>query len=450
MAVKQKHSPDQTATQRLMMISPLLEDGLDPARISELKESIAQKHEISTRTVGRYLEAYRTGGFEGLKPKTSYHHEESTLPPEFPALLEEAIILRRECPKRSINDIIKILELEGRVGKGVLKRSTLQHHMQNRGFGSRQMRLYTSKGTASRRYQKQHRCMLFQGDIKYGPYLPIGKNGAMKQVYLSVFIDDATRFIVSARFYDSQKVEIIEDSLRRAVMQFGKPDKIYVDNGKQYRSEWLRKSCAKLGIVLLYAKPYHPEGKGKCEYFNRRIDSFLSEVALQRPQTLEELNELLDAWIAEYYHKAPHSSLGGIAPETAFRTDTRALNFVDAGTLADAFLHTQTREVDKTGCISFGGTKYEVGMKLAGRKVEVYYDPVWTEEIEIRHPDYEPFKVHKLAIDPNCGVKQELPPGTDTIDTESSRLLEALREKHAEHHAHAVATTFRRNTGGDC
>ena len=84
----------------------------------------------------------------------------------------------------------------------------------------------------------------------------------MQQVYLSSFIDDATRYIVSAKFYDNQRVEIVEDSLREAIMRYGKPDKIYVDNGKQYRSDWLKKACNRLGIVLLHSRPYHAEGKG--------------------------------------------------------------------------------------------------------------------------------------------------------------------------------------------
>jgi putative transposase len=62
--------------------------------------------------------------------------------------------------------------------------------------------------------------MLLQGDIKYGPYLPIGKNGAKKQVSLSAFIDDATRYIVAAKFYENQQVAIIADARRTAVMQY--------------------------------------------------------------------------------------------------------------------------------------------------------------------------------------------------------------------------------------
>jgi len=254
--------PEETAAKRMQMITPLLDPALEHQQIVELKKEICKNEGISYRTVGRYLDAYLAEGFSGLKPKVSYHQKESRLPENFPELLEEAIILRRESPTRSIKDIIRILELEDRVEPGVLCRSTLQRHMQKKGYGTKQMKLYTKKGAALRRFQKQHRGELYQGDIKYGPYLPIGKDGERKQVYLSVFIDDATRYIVAARFYANQKVDIIEDTLRMAIMRYGKPDAVYVDNGKQYRSEWLTKACNRLGIRLLYAKPYHPEGKG--------------------------------------------------------------------------------------------------------------------------------------------------------------------------------------------
>lgn len=438
-------NPEETAAVRLQLITPLLDPGLDHQQTVDLKKELCNREHISYRTISRYLDAYLTEGFAGLKPKTSYHQKESKLPPDFPELLEEAIVLRRECPNRSVNDIIRILELEERVEPGILSRSTLQRHMQAKGYGTRQVKLYTKQGTAARRFQKQHRCDLYQGDIKYGPYLPIGKNGESKQVYLSVFIDDATRYIVAAKFYENQKLDIIEDTLRMAIMRYGKPSTIYVDNRKQYRSEWLAKACSRLDIRILHAKPYHPEGKGKVEAFNRRVDSFLSEVALEKPQSLEELNCLLDLWINEHYHKSVHHSLHGISPETAFRTDSHPLNFISAELCAEAFLHTQEREVDKTGCISFQGRKYEVGMKLAGRKIEVYYDPTWTDEVEIHHPDFPAFKAKVLVIGEHCGARQELPEELTPLTTDHSRMLEGLNRANISNRTKtAVATSFRR------
>lgn len=439
---------EEVASRRLMMITPLLEEGLDPSRIIELKKRISEDNNLSYRSISRYYETYLKEGFAGLKPKRSYKRKNTNLPDNFPEIVEQAIILRRECPTRSVADLIRILELEGIAKQGTIHRSTLQRHLQSSGFGAKQVKLYSKKGLTSRRFAKSHRMMLLQGDIKYGPYLPIGKDGAMKQVYLSAFIDDATRFIVSAKFYDNQRVEIIENSLREAIMRYGKPDKIYVDNGKQYRSEWLRKACNRLGIVLLHSRPFHAEGKGKIEAFNRRMDAFLSEVALNKPKTLEELNEALKLWIHEYYHKSVHSSLDGLTPEIAFKSDKRALKFVAANELTEAFLHAESRLVDKTGCISFDGKKYDVGMKLIGRQVDVHYDLTWTDEVEIHHKDFEPFKAKVQVIGENCGYKAELPEDLAPIEPKESRLLKGLNQKNISHRTKKETAIHFRNIGG--
>jgi hypothetical protein len=229
-------------------------------------------------------------------------------------------------------------------------------------------------------------------------------------------------------------------------MQYGKPSKIFVDNGKQFRSAWLKNACAKLEIVLLTSKPYHPEGKGKVESFNRRVDSFLSEAALSPASTISEYNDMLCAWLEEYYHKSEHSSLDGLTPRTAFMTDKRPLKFVDTEKLREAFLHTEEREVDKTGCISFKGEKYEVGMALIGRTVEVLFDLTWADRVEIHHKDFKPFLAKRLVIGTNCGVKTELPEnmkGIGAIAGSGSRMLAGLEKKYAEEQArNPVATTF--------
>ena len=442
-------TPEDVASKRLLLITPLLEEGLDNSQFIELKKKISVAHNISYRTIGRYYQAYLNEGFSGLKPQQSYQRKDNKLPRNFPEILEQAIILRRECPTRSVTDIIRILEMEELFEVGSVQRSTLQRHLQSAGFGAKQIRMYTKKGIASRRFAKEHRMQLLQGDIKYGPYLPIGKDGAMKQVYLSAFIDDATRYIVAAKFYDNQKTEIIEDSLRQAVMSFGKPEKIFVDNGKQYRSEWLQKACNRLGIRLSFSRPYHPEGKGKIEFFNQRIDSFLAEVALNKPKTLTELNEALALWIQEYYHKNPHSALDGLSPGTAFSSDKRRLTFVAAEELKAAFLHTETRQVDKTGCINFDGKKYDVGVRLIGQKVEVYYDPTWRDEVEIHHRDVEPFKAKEQVIGENCGYTTELPGQISMLEAQESRLLKGLMKKEALSERKVEPAISFKNLGGD-
>ena len=184
--------------------------------------------------------------------------------------------------------------------------------------------------------------------------------------------------------------------------------------------------------------------KGKVEAFNRRLDSFMAENALQKPQSLAELNRYLALWIKEKYHKDPHAGLKGVSPETAFKTDKRPLTFPDIEACRTAFLHTETREVDKTGCISFDGNTYEVGLKLIGRKVEVFYDATWKDEVKIHHKDFPVFKVKRLIIGENCSHKEQLPQETQPLTPDHSRMLQALAKKNKNQHPSvAVATSFR-------
>ena len=113
------------------------------------------------------------------------------------------------------------------------------------------------------------------------------------QTYLSVIIDDATRYVVAAKFYDNKSSEIIEDTLRNAVTSYGIPDAIYFDNGKEYRNKWIKDICAKLGIRLIFTKPFSPEAKGKVEAFNKTVGSFFAEAVIEQPKTLADLNHLL-------------------------------------------------------------------------------------------------------------------------------------------------------------
>ena len=118
---------------------------------------------------------------------------------------------------------------------GVLKRSTLERHLYKSGFGREHMQMYReARQSSSKRFCKPHRMMLIQGDIKYGPKLLIGKNGAKVQTYLLSAIDDHLRFLLASRFYDNQKEAIIEDTYHTAIVQFGIFDARYFDNGTQY------------------------------------------------------------------------------------------------------------------------------------------------------------------------------------------------------------------------
>lgn len=449
--MRDQRKAEEIAAQRMQLLSPLLAEGLDGAQSRQIKTRICEETGISERSLRRYMAKYRDDGFSGLKPKGKGRSQsEESIPLN---ILEQAILLRRQVPGRSITQIIQIMEWEGLVLQGQIKRSTLQEKLSERGYSARHMRMYADTGVAARRYQKRYRNQLWHSDLKFGPYLPIGQDGKKKQVYLATFVDDATRFILHGEFYPVLDQIIVEDCFRQAIMKYGVPERVYFDNGKQYRNKWMSRACSKMGIRLLFAKPYSPEATGKVERFNRVVDSFLAEAALEKPQCLEKLNQLFGVWLEECYQHKPHSGLQeNMSPQTAYRSDRKALKFLDPETIASAFLHWEERKVDKVGCISFEGKKYEVGLNFIGCKVDVIYDPADVSVLTIEYEGHEVFKARPLVIGERSGKRPKLPEHLQPEPAESSRLLNAAAKKNQERkESQPPAVSYRmvRKEGGD-
>lgn len=433
---------EEVAANRLQIISPMLDRTLDKAKKQDLKEAASIQYGVSERTIRRWINSYTENGFDGLKPKAPETSGTSKIPED---LIEEAIRLRREVPRRSVVEIIRILEWEGLAEPGFLRKSTLQDQLAARGYSSRQMRTYAKDVTSARRFQKPWRNYLWQSDIKYGIYI----NG--KPTYMVCFLDDCTRNIMHSEFYESLDQSIVQDCLRKALLKHGAPDCVYFDNGKQFRSHWMKRACAKLGIRLLYAKPYNPEGKGKQERYNQTVDAFLREASLVKPRTLEQLNSLYEVWMQECYLNVPHSALGGKTPHECYQSDPHELRLVDPDTIANAFLSCEKRKVDKGGCISFSGQKYEVelGLSMIYRNVDVVYDPADISVLTVECEGFPACSAKPLVISSHSAKRPSLPERFEKTEPSSSRLLDAAQKKNREREqVRKTAISFSGMTGG--
>ena len=438
---------DQEALKRYQMIAPLLDSDLDEGKRLQMREDIARSNELSVRTLYRYEEKYRESEFHGLRPMNREKRHSQKLSENFDEIVGEAIQLKREVPRRSIRQIIKILELEGWATPGVLKQSTMQRYLYKAGFGVKQMKKYTEgRVTSSRRFCRPHRMELLQGDIKYGPDIKT-TDGRKIKTYLSSLIDDHSRYILQSEFYDNQRQEIVEDTFHKAVLKFGKFDCGYVDNGGQYISKQLNESCARLGIRLLRAKPRACESKGKIEKFHQKVDQFIAEIRVAHVHSLSELNRKWKIFLEGDYQTESHGGIkeyyksygvevpiGGISPKQEFDRDTRNLVFLDTGVVSEAFLHHEKRRLDNAGCFSFENNKYEASTALANAEIMIAFDPMNTETVMVHYLDMEPIMAHRMKIGSFSDKKPPLPVGMTDKVPETSRFLDALEKKYKEEH----------------
>jgi putative transposase len=367
----------EEALRRYQLIAPLLDDGSPEWEKQNAKWLLRCQGEVSERTLRRYVAAFKQGGFDALIPKE--RKDKGISKAISPEALELAAQFRRELPGRSTERIQQLLKQQGHV----VARSTLERHLRQLGLSGREIKAQ-QKQVTSRRFTRQGRNTLWQSDLKYGPYLPDATHPGRKiRTYLLAVLDDATRMIVHAEFYDNQKLPILEDAFRKAVTKCGTPDALYVDNGKIFVSQWMKLACAKLRVRHLNTKAYSPESKGKIERFNRTVEEFLQEAALEKPQTLKQLNELFRVWLSEGYNHKVHSSLSGKSPAQAFAQDSKPLRFPNPEVLRDAFLWEAERMVDKSGCVKLEGQLYEVGVEFIRKKVLLRYDPLNLSQVEV-------------------------------------------------------------------
>jgi putative transposase len=90
--------------------------------------------------------------------------------------------------------------------------------------------------------------------------------------------------------------------------------KLYSDNGAGFVSKVLAEYLSGHGIRHIFGTPYHPQGRGKIERFNRSIKEKVCLVVYSSP---EELKRAIDEAIA-VYNNTPHEGLSNVSPNDVY------------------------------------------------------------------------------------------------------------------------------------
>ncbi len=117
------------------------------------------------------------------------------------------------------------------------------------------------------------------------------------------------------------------------------------------------------------------DSKGKQERFFETVRlQFMPEVEVSQIATLAELNESFWAWLDCIYHRREHRETDQ-TPLARFQAGLDQVRTVDVRALQTAFLWRETRKVRKDATIALQGNTYRVDAHLAGRTLELRFDP---------------------------------------------------------------------------
>lgn len=369
-----------------------------------------RKVRISRWTLDRWILEWRQGGFDALVP--SPRQSQPRTPPE---VFELASALKKENPQRTAAQVRRILRAQ--LGWAPDER-TLQRMFNRTGLAS----LHTPKQSAVfGRFEADRPNELWTGDALHGPRI----DG--RKTYLFAFIDDHSRAVVGHRWGFAEDTVRLAAALRPALAARGVPQYIYVDNGSAFVDSWLLRACARLGVKLVHSAPGRPEGRGKIERFFRTVNgAFTVEIASEAGEVgreikdLAEMNRLFTAWVEQVYHRREHSETQ-TAPLARWMAGA-PFPVPAPGDLADAFRWSEHRTVARTGTVSLHGNRYQVDPQLAGRKIELVFDPFDLTFLQVRVDGAEagtalPFQISRHSH-PKARpeVPAELPKPTTGID----------------------------------
>jgi putative transposase len=377
---------EKLALFRYGLIAPLVIERLPRGELSRRAEEIAsryyeipcsKRHVVSVDTLLDWASRYRTGGFEALAPKPRQDRGQSrTINPQLASLIER---LKRENPNRTGTTLLRELALSSGNDEPPVSASTLYRFLKQRGLSEKQL----LAPQAHKKFEAEFSNQIWQADMLFGPWV-LRPGGGRRQVFLHATLDDASRLVPHAQFYSSQALDAVLDCLRQAIAARGIPIRLYIDNARMYQSPQLSRIAASLGTLIVHSRPYQPEGRGKIERFFRTVrEQFLANLDSKQTLTLDQLNDRLWAWVENSYHCSEHSALG-TTPLLRWQRDVdQVRQLPPASDLRRLFFHRLDRLVRRDSTFLLQRCAYEAPPHLAGKTIEVRFDPFDRSQVEI-------------------------------------------------------------------
>jgi putative transposase len=422
-----------TALFRLSVLGSLTSRiDLDRGEVRELIKTQSENHydipnstrsKISFKTIENWYYQWKKYGVQGLEPKQRNDYGVTRLSTE---AQDKIMALKSDHMGRSVNVITNKLI---RDGFSELSRSSVYRFLKSKGLSGR---VISDAPTIERRkFEAEHVNDIWYGDVMHGPSIKV--DGEPKKTYMVSLMDDASRLVTHSYFSFNEQAESIEYALQQALLKRGLPKRLIVDNGPAYISKSLKRICAKLGIHLIYCRPYEPEGKGKLERWHRTVrDQFIKELNMDVIVTQYDLNKRLWAWLEEYYHQTPHRGLQGKSPLQRFRDELHIIQGLGAvvNNLERIFYHRVSRRINKDASFSLDGNQYEVPYELAGRKVQIAITP--SERIPKLVEDNdgkELGSIARLNLHKNLDRKRQRPCSPPTKQTKQSLVDDLVADR---------------------
>lgn len=400
-----KPSALEVAHFRFALIAPVIQGLFPDASASAYYRRIAMQpvtrpdgsvYTYSPETLERWTALYRRYGMDGL---ISGNRSDKGVSRSLDSdAIEQIYRLREKYPRINAVMIHSMLIQDGFIPASVSVRAVQRFIKEN------DLRSARNPQVKDRRaYEMPEFGCMWQADTCYLPY--IVENGRSRRTYLVMIIDDHSRLIVGGEIFYSDNAYNYQKVLKRAVMTYGIPDKIYMDNGSSYENEQLTLILDSIGTVESHAPVRDGAAKGKVERNFRTVKSrWLSGINASEIHSLQQFNDMLAAYIRQH-NTTVHSGTGETPLARYLRTKDHVRLPKSQEWLDECFMNRVVRKVRNDSCVSIGRVCYSVPPQFIGMKVEIRFLPDCMEKAYLLYGDSR-FPVTRTDRNANAMAKR--------------------------------------------
>lgn len=225
------------------------------------------------------------------------------------------------------------------------------------------------------------------------------------------WLDDCSRYALSVTAHHRVTGPIVLATFRETVAAHGIPTSTLTDNGMVFTTRLAQgkkgastrngfeTELRRLNIAQKNGRPNHPTTQGNVERFQQTMKKWL-HAQPDQPNTIDDLQALLDTFVKEYNNHRPHRSLEHRAtPATVFTTRPKATPSTGH---RDHDTHDRVRHdrIDKSGKITLRhqGRLYSIGIGRTHARTRVI---ILVQDLQIRIVDTATGELlRELTLDP--------------------------------------------------
>lgn len=377
--------PVEIAYFRFGLIAPVTQGTFPDASESAYYRRVTQEpitlpdgtaYKYSPDTLERWTSHYRKSGMDGLMPKQRSDKGTSRVIDDDAA--DEVTRFLGLFPNASGVAVHRHLIETGFIPAAASVR-TVQRFLKERDMRTPRENI----SRVRRAFEMDRFGKSWQADTAYLPSITPEGEKKPKKTFVIMIVDDHSRMIVGGEIFFNDNAINFQKVLKSAVMKYGIPDVLYMDNGGSFSNGQLTFILGNLGIVEKHAHIRDGAAKGKVERNFRTLRSrWVATLDFSKIHSLEQLNDLLQGYI-ETHNKTFHTGING-RPIDRYM-DTRGYIRIPKSRewLEDAFYNRITRKVRSDNVVKINSTEYDVPGQFTGMNVEIRFNPTVMEDAYI-------------------------------------------------------------------